>query len=274
MGREVKRVPLDFAHPMKKTWPGYLNPHRSETCKACSGEGVNAETRVIGAAWYDQDGFPDRWHYEYGIAPNGQKADRPPWRVVGDCRRWCHSLTQDEVDALVDAGRLMDFTHTWKAGEGWNPKEPPYRPTAAEVNEWSHSGMGHDAINRWVCVEARAKRFGVYGKCEVCGGEGEIWPSPEEKAAAEAWTSTEPPEGNGWQMWETTSEGSPISPVFATPQQLARWLADSGASAFGHDTATYEEWLAMIGDGWAISAVSVGGEMMSGVAAAARTSHD
>ena len=23
----------------------------------------------------------------------------------------------------------------------------------------------------------------------------------------------DPPKGNGWQMWETTSEGSPISPI-------------------------------------------------------------
>jgi hypothetical protein len=47
-------------------------------------------------------------------------------------------------------------------------------------------------------------------------------------------------------MWETTSEGSPISPVFATPQELARWLADTKASAFGDITESYETWLYMI----------------------------
>ncbi len=76
-----------------------------------------------------------------------------------------------------------------------------------------------------------------------------------------------PPKGDGWQMWETTSEGSPISPVCETPEGLARWLADNGASSFGHDTATYEQWLGMITAGWAPSAVLEGGVMKSGVEA-------
>ena len=35
----------------------------------------------------------------------------------------------------------------------------------------------------------------------------------------------EPPKGVGYQCWETTSEGSPISPVFKTPVELYNWLA-------------------------------------------------
>jgi len=75
------------------------------------------------------------------------------------------------------------------------------------------------------------------------------------------------PEGTatGWCMYETTSEGTPISPVFATPEELARWLADSGASTFGDMTATYEQWLRMVRAGWAPSAVAVAGELKSGV---------
>ena len=45
------------------------------------------------------------------------------------------------------------------------------------------------------------------------------------------------------QMYETTTEGTPISPVMDTPENLARWLADNGAPAFGSMTATYEQWL-------------------------------
>ena len=67
-------------------------------------------------------------------------------------------------------------------------------------------------------------------------------------------------------MWETTSDGSAISPVFETPEKLAQWLADTGASSFGNDTATYEQWLAMIQVRWAPSAVVVDGRMESGVA--------
>ena len=67
-------------------------------------------------------------------------------------------------------------------------------------------------------------------------------------------------------MYETTSEGTPISPAFETPEELAQWLADNKASAFGSMTATYEQWLAMCKVGWAISAVSDATGMHSGVA--------
>ena len=71
-----------------------------------------------------------------------------------------------------------------------------------------------------------------------------------------------------FQMYETCTEGTPISPVVATPEVLARWLADNGASAFGGMTASYEQWLAMIGRGWAPSAmVSAETGLVSGVEA-------
>ena len=39
------------------------------------------------------------------------------------------------------------------------------------------------------------------------------------------------PEGTpyGWQMYETVSEGSPISPIFRTKEELADWLASPAA---------------------------------------------
>jgi hypothetical protein len=46
-----------------------------------------------------------------------------------------------------------------------------------------------------------------------------------------------------FQMYENTTEGTPISPVFATPEDCARWCADNGESAFGYDTADYDWWL-------------------------------
>lgn len=56
-------------------------------------------------------------------------------------------------------------------------------------------------------------------------------------------------------MYETTSEGTPISPAFATPEELARWLADNNASAFGSQGASYEAWLRVAQGGYACSAV-------------------
>ena len=66
-------------------------------------------------------------------------------------------------------------------------------------------------------------------------------PRPEARHYMPEWP---PEQRTHWCMYETTSEGTPISPVFATPQELARWLTDNRASAFAGMTARYEQWLA------------------------------
>lgn len=68
-----------------------------------------------------------------------------------------------------------------------------------------------------------------------------------------------------YMMYESTSEGTPISPAFATPEELAHWLADTGASSFADFTATYEQWLAAIKAGSAVSAVLDSTGLRSGV---------
>lgn len=50
-----------------------------------------------------------------------------------------------------------------------------------------------------------------------------------------------------YQLYETTSEGSPISPVMDSPESLARWLTDNNASAFANMGATYDQWLRVCG---------------------------
>ena len=75
----------------------------------------------------------------------------------------------------------------------------------------------------------------------------------------------------GYCMYETTSEGTPISPVMASPESLARWLADNEASAFGGMPASYEQWLSTCRTGWAPSAVVSSSGLESGVSFAART---
>jgi len=196
--RTLKRVSLDFQWPLGEAWKGYLNPYPGpEKCSACDGTGYNPETNRIADTFYD---FED----------------------TGE--RWCDHITQEEVQALVDDGRLRVFTHYRDPEKGWVKKDPPYIPTADEVNNWNQRAFGHDAINRHILIEARAKRLGVWGKCEVCHGKGEISiQDPEARKRYEEWESYEPPSGDGWQLWETTTEGSPSSPVFASAEELAEF---------------------------------------------------
>lgn len=68
-------------------------------------------------------------------------------------------------------------------------------------------------------------------------------------------------------MYENTTEGTPISPACETAEELARWLADNNASAFGRDGASYEAWLRVCRGGFAPSIVIQGGVINSGVEA-------
>ena len=93
MGREIKRVPLDFAWPLHVQWKGYMDPYTSQRCPACDGTGYNPETKHIADNYYQGE-------------------------------RWCNAITQDEVDALIERGRLRDFTHEFIAGRGLVPSRP------------------------------------------------------------------------------------------------------------------------------------------------------
>lgn len=298
MGRQLYRVPLDFDWPMNKPWKGFINtlPY-GEACSECWDDqdnaslGYSAFARKQRREWYGHLGgidpvkagktpfSPDhpaiRQFAERQILQAPDYYGRGEDAIQRNQRRLCdhfnrngsHFLDQDDVLALVRAGRLYDFTHTWSRETRWVEKSPPYIPSAEEVNAWSLSGIGHDSINMGVVLEDRARRAGVDYVCPHCQGSGVIWRSQEAKDAYEAWEPEGPPEGPGYQIWETVSEGSPITPVFATPEELARWKVRHAHGIDGD--ASYDDWLRFIaGPGWAPSAMSSDeGEVVVGVQA-------
>lgn len=71
-----------------------------------------------------------------------------------------------------------------------------------------------------------------------------------------------------YQMYENTSEGTPISPPLASSEELAKWLTDNSANAGGGGTATYEQWLKICVDGGrAPTFILTNGILYSGVEA-------
>ena len=258
MGRELRRVPLDFNWPLNEVWIGFLNPHYKwcAKCPECDGSGSNDAVNALSDLWY-------------GKRPDGSYAKH---------KAWCYNLTQEDVDALLKADRLWDFTRRPMLGEiyppeafhpnGWLKEDNGYRPTADQVNRWNRNNiLGLDCIAQTICVDARAKREGTYGKCELCAGQGELWRSKKDKEAADNYQDVSPPEGPGYQIWETVSEGSPITPVFLTASGLAQYC--STTPDWRLEESSYETWLKFIlGDGWAPSFVMKNGKFMSGVEAA------
>jgi len=244
MGRLLKRVPLDFNYPIKQTWKGYLNPYSSIECKSCGGSCLNKETKQLSDDWYSFD--KSEWVY----LRNGNRFNDKAWQ---------YHLTEIEIKELVKQGRLSDLMKVrchfcedenkwfgWIDGIKQEIEEPEY-PVPETVNEWAKIGFGHDSCNQWIAVEARARHLGFYGKCPVCKGEGVIWYSDEIKKLQEEWLPYEPPTGEGYQLWENTSEGSAVSPVFETLDGLCEWCEEN-ATTFGSSKTSREHWKEMLDD--------------------------
>lgn len=215
--RTLKRVTLDFAWPIDKVWKGYINPHQGPVeCCLCCGTGYNQATKEIADAFYNFDDPSKSWH---------------------------DKITQDEVQALFVAGRITDFTHTWKDGQGWIRRSDNLIPSAAEINA-NQRRFGHDGINRSILIATRAKRLGVFGTCPKCRGKGSKFPAHTPHRPYNSWREHEPPRGEGYQLWETCSEGSPVSPVFPSIEALAVWCANN-ASIFADEKMTRQQWFEM-----------------------------
>lgn len=152
-----------------------------------------------------------------------------------------------------------NWEHPKKKGNYIPLRADSYRERAAEWDEadakWQQ-GLRDDWNGGWKPREADEQHMAY---AEWAGER------PEEKDYMPDWAESE---RTHIQMYEDCTEGTPISPVMDTPEKLARWLADNGASAFGGMTATYEQWLATIHAGYSIGMVVMGnGTLISGVEA-------
>jgi hypothetical protein len=115
------------------------------------------------------------------------------------------------------------------------------------------SGMISYRIFRTL-VKAAGLDADTWGICKVCGGEGL---DPAVKEAYEAWQCEGPPQGPGWQLWETVSEGSPVSPVFPDKEAFVQYLIGEGYSEKAARNFTES--------GWAPSGVIIQGGPNAGV---------
>lgn len=139
---------------------------------------------------------------------------------------------------LHEGGGFAESDAEWT--EGWTKWQAGLRRNYGDGPEWAP-----------IAPEYRAMRYTDYAGPR---------PSPDDYMPN--WPESE---RTHLMMYENTSEGTPISPAFETPEALARWLADNGASSFGGMTADYEAWLRVARGGWAPSAVLHNGRMVSGV---------
>jgi len=247
MGRTLKRVPLDFAWPIDKLWEGYLNPfggqcpEENKTCfggYTAAGKWLESVCRLIsliaedGAEPRRRGTWPHPYLEEFSQAPRF------------DVPRDVHARIREIDDTTERMGELSAWLRR-------NPREllPPTKEftTFAEgLNEGLRIDAMCGSMVSWRIQKSLLKAAGVdsekWGICPICEGNAD---DPAKRAEYEAWKPTEPPKGDGYQLWNTTTEGHPMSPVFASMDELCAWCADN-ATTFASFKASAEEWRQML----------------------------
>lgn len=228
MGRKIKRVPLDFNWPLNKVWEGFLNPHykkcpeEGKTCfhgNTAAGMWLEAIVRLLTVA-----------------GENGKRGKHNPSMI------WPHPYLQEMPTAPRFEGALINPT-------------PELGMLTELLAGRQMSFIGHDSIDVYgICrkIQEAADLPETWGVCPVCEGHAT---DPKCREAAEAWEPVEPPTGPGLQLWETVSEGSPISPVFAAEEDS---FADYLVIDQGYSRESVKEF---IKGGWAPSGAIVNGVM-------------
>lgn len=241
MSREVRRVPLGFDWPLNKVWGGYVLPDnlKPRRCPDCE-SGATAAAEWLYAFCRRIQGLGDDIR--------DQRAGKP-----------MHPYLAEDPNAHTTRGAIDHATKRWTELPRIIRPSADIIPLLAGLTDRTEDQILHpltgDHSYRILMkiVAAAGLDPDAWGLCTTCSGEAVIEAYEGQAADAEAWSSTEPPAGDGWQMWETVSDGSPVSPVFPTAEALAAWMShpDRGRHQVSPDVAAR-----FIRAGWAPTAAS------------------
>lgn len=119
----------------------------SEECKTCGGDGYHPDAHGVVYTFYRHQ------------CKSGEI-------------NWNDKITDDEASALVKERRA------------------PEGSTAESINAQNRPGargMGHDAINRHILIQARLTRLGLPHWCPTCDGDGYVYTSPAAHVSLVLW---------------------------------------------------------------------------------------
>jgi hypothetical protein len=212
MSREVRRVPLDFNWPIGEVWEGYQMPDRlrGNRCTDC----VNGTTPA--ACWlYKLAGRIDMLGEDVGAQQLGRNMH--PY-LARDMDAATTGFINENDRKVSDPSVVRPGADILDLLAGLTGEPPEYHKS------WFRGGMGHKVGHAIISAAGLDPR--TWGVCPTCEGCGSVEKYPGQRAEADAWAQTGPPTGEGWQFWETVSEGSPVSPVCATADDLITWLVE------------------------------------------------
>ena len=238
MGREIRRVPVGFDWPIEKVWWGFVMPStlHSQECIYCDRKGYSKIALKLYNIWYGYEHyFPsgpelkpfesteeviveyakknvsktytgDTWiKKEFTENELKQEAKRLATVFNG---RWMYHLNQEEIDVMWD-----EYS---KLKEIFKEKPDPFTYSRNVISTVFFNECPDEIIRHY------AKKQNFNHLCNFCNGKGCF-----ENPGAKWWTETPVPEGPAYQLWETVSEGSPVSPAFEKAEDLAQWLTEN-----------------------------------------------
>lgn len=128
-------------------------------------------------------------------------------------------------------GREIRFVHkNWVHPKGDNGSEIPL----FDGDDYM------EALSEW---DNDVKERGLQGAIEWNDGP------PDKRDYMTTWSDNKK---THMMMYEDTSEGTPVSPIFPKKdkRKLAKWLVDNNASYFGDEGASFNHWLSVIDGGF------------------------
>ena len=116
MGREIKRVPIDFKWLIKQIWKGYWHPFKAMECKSCDGSGLNPETKKLSDDWYsfDKQDWIDRavWFTlsQEGVTTYSLPCDIKLWPLVLDSIKRFRKLKIADQNDIINLVKSHSIT--------------------------------------------------------------------------------------------------------------------------------------------------------------------
>lgn len=246
MSREVRRVPLDFDWPLEKVWDGYLTPDHlhEDRCADCFGRGATPALQWIERIGLMLDQLITDVDDQTAGKPMHPWLEKDPYPPVNRENILARRGFLVEYEVVRPSDDIIEFAQALV-------KDDEYKH--ARVIKRGPFGNNKDAMARGLVRLAGLPE--KWGWCPSCKGHGSVEAYEGQRAEAEAWEATEPPTGEGWQLWETVSEGSPVTPVFATREGLVEHLS----SPAYRRPLTRDEAEGLVDAGWVPSGIGVVG---------------
>lgn len=241
MGREIKRVEANFDWPLGERWAGSVAPpDGKDECPDCKLDGDSCGYNDVGRAFYAL-GTRRGEHFNYKKHFASEWATRHRGTVeIFEEKGLLRDLGYHEANPILPQD-VKDTSPTQRAFLELLAKK------SAETRKWERNyTMGSMIDSRYalydtMCIlaEALGSTMEEAFYCRTCKGDATVVVDEEQNRLYENYNADDPdpsvgptpngpPPGEWWQVWETVSEGSPVTPAFATAEELINYLSENG----------------------------------------------